>query len=963
MADAAANYIFLPWVRQGAAAGIQIPDRSANQPGVVSVSVQLEINNEPDPVKHDVRLYGPGDVTGIDQQQVVRTEPRNLSMDFEPNYFAAIEFDRPDFPWLLTPAKADAKGILRPWLCLVVVRERDGVKLTTGADLTLPVLEIKSPAEELPDLSESWAWAHVQVAGSSSDPTALENALAGNPALTVSRLLCPRRLDPLTRYIACVVPTFELGRKAGLGEPIRRDDQVNEENQLKPAWETGAGTVRLPVYYHWQFKTGTSGDFEALVGLLKPADLRDIPNIGKRDVDISHAFGNFVVVPQGTTLELEGALRVPHSPAVEWSTTTKTPFQTELKRILDEPWLLTQEDKNKDPIVAPPIYGCWQAARHTVNITVVPPASLTWLDELNLDPRHRAVAAIGTQVIQTQQEQLMASAWEQLGEIQRINQMRRQAQLGRAVNAVYYTKSFKRFSPETLLKVTATAQARLVIQDARTKTRALLSKRITDSVMPDRAVSAPLRRMSSPRNAINTRFAAAAGVKPVSIVARLSSPQTLTALRVTDVAVVKFNDIALQVPPATLTLNEVARFERALTALEPPPKFGNDFTIIPEGQVRTLLDFQSGATVDGKDAATFRATAKELHTYLQKVFAPPKTAAALAPAMDLKEISESVLRSVNPETTIKTRVQASLVLPPDTTKTDDPIEPIMDSPKFPQPMYEALRDISQDFLFPGLERVPTNTVTLLEPNPKFVESFLVGLNAEMAHELLWRNYPTDQRGTYFHQFWDTEDAKDEDIAAITEWRDRKLGDNSPNSSGALVLLIRGELLRRYPNTVIYAVPAVPKDGKLTLSTDTTKERHPLFRGTLKPDVTFIGFKLSDAEALGEPPNDANGWFFVIQQQPTEPRFGMDEADFEKPKSPPKPQTWNDLSWRHLAPTEADLKKLSHATVAALTKQFPGIDQEKIDNAKWGKNSAHQAYITLQRPVRIAIHARDIIKRT
>ena len=88
---------------------------------------------------------------------------------------------------------------------------------------------------------------------------------------------------------------------------------------------------------------------------------------------------------------------------------------------------------------------------------------LTWLDELNLDPRHRAVAALGTQVIQTQQEQLMASAWEQLGEIERINQIRRQAQLGRAVNGVYYTKHFKRFSPETLLKVTASAQARIVV--------------------------------------------------------------------------------------------------------------------------------------------------------------------------------------------------------------------------------------------------------------------------------------------------------------------------------------------------------------------------------------------------------------------------------------------------------------------------------------------------------------------
>ena len=138
------------------------------------------------------------------------------------------------------------------------------------------------------------------------------------------------------------------------------------------------------------------------------------------------------------------------------------------------------KQEGKDPLLAPPIYGCWQAARHTVEIPPAPPASTPWLDELNLDPRHRAVAALGTQVVQTQQEQLMASAWEQLGEIERINQMRRQAQLGRAVNAVYHAKHFTRFSAETLLKVVAAAQSRVVVDATdvnNVTTPALLSRK------------------------------------------------------------------------------------------------------------------------------------------------------------------------------------------------------------------------------------------------------------------------------------------------------------------------------------------------------------------------------------------------------------------------------------------------------------------------------------------------------
>ena len=312
----------------------------------------------------------------------------------------------------------------------------------------------------------------------------------------------------------------------------------------------------------------------------------------------------------------------------------------------------------------------------------------------------------------------------------------------------------------------------------------------------------------------------------------------------------------------------------------------------------------------------------------------------------------ALLQSIDPAKTITARLQASLRITGTAVSGDDPLEPLLDAPDFPQPMYAALRDLAQDFLFPGLERVPANTVTLLETNPQFVESFLVGLNAEMSSELLWRNYPTDQRGTYFRQFWDASVGNDQaDIDRIKNWGDRKLGDNAA-AGDKLVLLLRGELLRRYPNAVIYAVAAVRKDGQLDLSPEPGDERQPLFRGTLRPDVTFLGFDLTDKEALGDAALGDLGWFFVIQQQPTEPCFGLDAADFKKPR--PALTIWNDLSWRHLAESESELKALSHASVTATLPE--------IGTVKWGKSSAHQAYITLQRPVRIAIHASEMIRQ-
>jgi hypothetical protein len=959
MALTSANYVFLPWVRQGAASGIQTPDMSANQAGAVTVSVKLAVNNTPPEIERQVRLYGPGDVTGIDQLQVIRTEPRHLATDFEPNYFPAIEFDRPDFPWLFTPAKANAAGKLRPWLCLVVIRKQQGVTLRVDRNLPLPVLEIKNPETELPDLSESWAWAHPQVTGSALNKASLESSLAGNPALTLSRLLCPRRLDPLTDYLACVVPTFELGRKAGLGLSIQRDATRNEENELLPAWTPAADSVTLPVYFHWEFRTGTGGDFEALVKLLTPRDLRETPKIGKRLVDISDPDFN-ITLPVGTTVELEGALRVVGATTAEWSEGTRTVFQTELKKILDAPWIVTQNDMDEDPIVAPPIYGCWQAARHTVNLPPSPPASVAWLDELNLDPRHRAVAALGTQVVQTQQEELMASAWEQLGEIDRINQLRRQAQLARAVNGVYYTKVFRRFSDETLLKVLGAAQSRVIVETTdinNVTTRALLSQRISNSVIPDRVISAPMRRLTSPRSRVTARFQPGAAAAPIAIVAKLNTIAPVVAFRANDAALISINLVTNRAAGFAAQLNETVRFERTITALDTAPRLG-DFTVVPEGQVRSLLDFKRGAPPSPD--ADFRKAARDHQAYMAKAFTPPPNSTATA--MKLEQTREALLQSVNPRITIKKRVERSLSLATDVVKTDDPLEPIMDAPQFPQPMYEALRDLSQDFLLPGLEHVPANTVTLVGTNPKFVESFLVGLNAEMSHELLWRNYPTDQRGTYFEQFWDTSANNAEpDIEAINKWNDHQLGQNSPNTSGKLVLLIRGELLRRYPNSVIYAVAAVPKDGRLTLSKKPEDERHPLFRGSLKPDVTFLGFNLTEAQAKGEPPHDPNGWFFVIQQQPTEPCFGMDVADFAK-EAPAITTTWNELSWRHIAKTEEELQALSHVSIDTIKSVLPNIDTQTIDNATWGKNSSHLAYITLQRPMRIAIHAREMIKR-
>jgi hypothetical protein len=976
MADIA-NHILLPWVAPGMAA--HIPDSATEQfaeqlseaqSAAVLLKVKLVVNSSA--VEKTARLYGPGDVTGIDRHQIVRVEPRHRTTEFEPNYFPSIEFDRPDFPWLFTPAKADAQGRLRPWLCLVVVRKQAGVSLLPATNQALPLLEIKAPAqpsEELPDLAESHLWAHSQVTGSTS--ANLKSTLESQPARNVSRLLCARRLDPSTEYVACVVPSFEVGRKAGLNLP------VGSSETLAPAWtfakdesDEEVVPVALPVYYSWEFRTGIDTDFEELVRRLEP---REMPQeVGKRPMDISHP--GFSVVPPplpdipGAVLGLEGALRVVGSQPDEWPDTVRRPFQLPLQTILNTPGqLATKEAAGQDPIVAPPIYGCWHAAAREVlqsaqQPTAWPPAF--WLDELNLDPRHRTVAAMGTQVIQDQQEQLMASAWSQLGDIERINQRLRQAQLSRAVNIRYYVRIFSRFPPEAseaFLQVVAPARSRVEIDGPATNPgRQTLAKRLADSKIPSTAISAPLRKMARLRGPINRQYTLAnqSGVKTI-----FSLFNSNPAGRVdSDKGAITVDRISQNI----FDLHLLSTAKPGFIWIPAIPGMGGHWERLRVGYAEMLKTFRlvnlaGSASTFGSSHPTptntpagFRTAAKVHHDALTLLFTQRVPSIVRVPivAPDLVNV---LLSSLMPSAGANQATRSPLGVGNPSLRTSDGLAPVMDSPTFPQPMYEALRDLSQDYLFPGLEHVPSNTVQLLQTNAKFIESFMVGLNAELGRELLWRGYPTDQRGTYFRQFWDTAAAGNArlDIPPIHQWGQRALGTTAAGATGdELVLLIRGELLRRYPGTVIYAVKAVLIDGKRGLSTSSSDEAYPIFRGTLDPDVNFIGFHLNPDEVVrGE------GWFFVFQQQPTEPRFGLDADPFGSGESGKVPEltSWNDLNWAHLAPSAEALKALSHVPV-----NQSHLVPTQPDKGTWGRNSAHMAYITKQRLVRIAIHATELL---
>ncbi len=300
------RYAFLPWMRRGIANEITVPATTSNR---AKLTVSLTVTGATQPVVKPVELTGPGDVLGINPQQIIRMHPRPWITDFEPNYLVFIEFYDEDFPWRYTPAAVDGQHRLPPWLSLLVLKEgeferdrkpgRPLFSIRLRGDLDFATL--------VPPDNQLHAWAHTQIAddigaGTAPDLARLDAVLKAAPEKGVSRLMSPRRLDPNTPYFAFLVPTYEVGRRAGLGETI--DPTLSG---LQIAWPTGR---EYPVYHEWYFRTAERGDFEELVRRLKPnvADAR----VGIRELDIrAPGFGMGAVTnpPDGVV-----GLEAPSSP-------------------------------------------------------------------------------------------------------------------------------------------------------------------------------------------------------------------------------------------------------------------------------------------------------------------------------------------------------------------------------------------------------------------------------------------------------------------------------------------------------------------------------------------------------------------------------------------------------------------------------------------------------------------------
>jgi hypothetical protein len=351
-------------------------------------------------------------------------------------------------------------------------------------------------------------------------------------------------------------------------------------------------------------------------------------------------------------------------------------------------------------------------------------------------------------------------------------------------------------------------------------------------------------------------------------------------------------------------------------------------------------------------------------------FVKPGTATSLG-------FADYVLETLDPAEAITSRVTKLIQLQEKgNVSYISALKPIMAYPVIDKPMYEELIKLSTEYLLPNASQYPNNSITLLQTNTRFIESYFAGLNHEFSRELLWREYPTDQRGSYFRKFWNTDDTIDKtdnnplslkynpdylfDIKALHQWGNSHLGENHMTarhgSDEKIVLLIRGDFLKKFPNALIYIQKAHKPAAQRTLmplvwdqldndnTPDPTVVKFPMFKASVQPDISLLGFDISKDDIVGGTTESPHGWFVVFRERPGQIKFGLDE-----PPQPTPFSTWNDANWAHLG---------SSPKYVDLSLPFPTpITPQGIS---WASDSASMASILYQKPVIIAVHADDMI---
>jgi hypothetical protein len=540
-----------------------------------------------------------------------------------------------------------------------------------------------------------------------------------------------------------------------------------------------------------------------------------------------------------------------------------------------------------------------------------------WLYELNTDPRYRAAAALGVRIVQRDQEQLIAAAWAQAAQLREGNAVVRNGELAEQVSLAIFERRLRPLPSQTLLQMTSPAHARVRVDRVALLVPGLaagrtLRGRIASSSFPNAAATTSFRRVVSgggvgrrvsgqALDAMVKGFASASLRMPVALVpggtVRLDQVSVAVGLQDRTLAYAGQAHVlgasgAIGWRRLAELTTDVAEEMLSVRDREPQPAATDSTAATTIGMMAARLPEVSdvaeppGARRVRLNAANlrFQSAASTHQAYLDRVAAlQPAFSAAAAPALPLDGVRDALVGAphqptnraavLHPAQAVTPQVRARVSAAAAVEAAGSPA-PIQYAPHFPHPMATALRELGPELVLPGVGEMLPDSAVLLAPNLRFIEAVMVGLNDELTRELVWRGFPVDPRGTYFDRFWDARSsvtAPPPDIRPIALWpAGSTLGQNTTGTA-RVVLVVRGELARAHASVNVYAVAATATGDLGTMVS------YPVFRTAVADDVLAIGFPLTQADIVGNP-----GWYFVLEEQASEPTFGAHVLDAPLP---------------------------------------------------------------------------------
>ena len=797
-----AKIYVLPYYRKGLSNSITSSGQLKQHRATLKVNLGVELDKKVDNTRveklldgQEIQLMGPADVKWVQKKAISRiSPPEGAKTRLFKEYLPYVEFFEEDLPWRYTPV-ATTDADFRPWMTLIAVKE-DEVSFHVNSNGTkLATLQIGSEeryGEIFPNAKLLFNVAHVQI--DSAVEVTRENVndlLDENPDCGISRILCTSILEENSSYVALLIPTYELGRLAGLDLP------VDDVRLGKCAWENLLANqnqrpdgLTFPVYFKWKFRTSiVKADFKTLASRLFFTGEKEYDQMkAYLDVDISQSGLEDVYFDEEKVMDVPAALMLDKKNLKLRKEDDS--YTTALKDLLElNPVLKENEtgeiNMEEDPWIVPPVYG----ARHLLTTQAqFANNQIDVVKEVNLQLKNRVAAGMGSAIVKKNQEQFVNRAWKKVEKINQLNQAIRE----------YY--QMKQVSEKATAKYSAKAQKS--IRTEKNKNKALLMD-------------------------VANRSLQTAGIYRHQVSA----------------------DNLLDASKEMIPINQQVQSVKSGITVK---------------VLRALFSTEVWEKIIGEESPNWESAKNALEKSKSDLKRELK--------MDLEadeSCEEENPEAINPDVIGENRVDEILAKYGYTEDNQlsanlDSKYPVMAYPDFLEPTFYYLREYSDSYVIPSAASLLKDSITYFRTNLQFEEAFLMGMNTEMGQELLWREYPTDQRGSYFRKFWDQEDLPNKgqlekyyDVKPLHQWKGRLGQNHMVGKNGMLVFVIRGELMQSYPSASVYLSKKV--GGLLK------KELTPSMSSWLTDEILLVGFNNLQSDALA-------GYYLTFEQQPLSLQF-------------------------------------------------------------------------------------------